>query len=312
MANSQTKCRSDPIINSQSSLVNSRAFTLIELLVVIAVIALLLALLVPALHAAREQARRAVCLSNLRQLTLAWLLYANANDGWLVNGMSSSGGGSDTSRAGWLGRAFLETNREAVLEHPHKGKLWPYINDVDFYRCPNGDPRHLATYAIVSAARGFLVEGTVVRGTGRGIDGILSERVNGTVLYLMRLDQITRPGPGQRAVFIDQGWLVVGDYRVLYLVPSWSGTSPAPFHHAGGITLSFADGHSEDWKWKGWETLEMPRKMMPTHDLCSPVLVDSAGNGAHYHPETEDGLHDLQRLQRVTWGRLGYGNEEVP
>jgi len=50
-------------------------FTLIELLVVIAIMALLLAIFLPALRLARERGRRAVCLSNLRQLTLAWMMW---------------------------------------------------------------------------------------------------------------------------------------------------------------------------------------------------------------------------------------------
>jgi len=63
-----------------------RAFTLIELLVVIAIIALLMAIMVPMLRSAREQGQRVVCLSNLKQLTLAWLAYADDNDGKLVSG----------------------------------------------------------------------------------------------------------------------------------------------------------------------------------------------------------------------------------
>src|SRR4030042_138791 len=61
-------------------------FTLIELLVVITVIALLLALLIPALRSAKEQGQRVVCLSNLRQLTLAWIMYAEDNNENIVNG----------------------------------------------------------------------------------------------------------------------------------------------------------------------------------------------------------------------------------
>lgn len=57
-----------------------KGFTLIELLVVIAIIGILAALLFPVFSRARENARRASCQSNLRQLALAWQMYAQDND----------------------------------------------------------------------------------------------------------------------------------------------------------------------------------------------------------------------------------------
>src|SRR5215469_17924269 len=58
-----------------------RGFSLVELLIVIGIIAALLAILLPALSAAREHAKRVQCMSNMRQLTAAWLMYANDNRG---------------------------------------------------------------------------------------------------------------------------------------------------------------------------------------------------------------------------------------
>lgn len=63
-----------------------RGFTLIELLVVIAILTVLAALLAPALKGARESARKAQCMSNLRQIGTSLLLYAGDNSGHLPNG----------------------------------------------------------------------------------------------------------------------------------------------------------------------------------------------------------------------------------
>jgi prepilin-type N-terminal cleavage/methylation domain-containing protein len=79
-----------------------RAFTLIELLVVIAIIAILLSVLIPALNKIKDAGKRAVCLYGLHSLGLAWVLYADQNDGKIPNAKTapvveipSGGGGTE-------------------------------------------------------------------------------------------------------------------------------------------------------------------------------------------------------------------------
>lgn len=288
-----------------------KGFTLIELLVVIAVIALLLALLIPVLRSAKERAYRAVCLSNLRQLTLAWTAYATEYDSKIVNGVVRSkyraahGQRVLVDAEGWLGTAFtFPKSRTALIEDPNKGALWPWIKDVDIYRCPRGREGNAVTYSTLVAANGYYVEGTYLKNkvtSPRSFDK-LGKRVGSTVLKLTSLTDIISPGASQRAVFIDFGQTPFSnDFYVHYLYPKWRMHSAPPIRHHDGTTISMADGHAEYWKWKGRETVNIPRMLMPAFDGFMEVL-----EGGDYEPQTEDGMYDLQRLQKATWGRIGY------
>src|SRR5437762_12228469 len=102
------------------------AFTLIELLVVIAIIAVLAALLLPTLAKAKQSAQSTKCLSNLKQLQLAWLNYAHDNNDRLVPNKTRNTGVIQRSVApSWvLGNAKWDramTNIRAGLLYSHAG-----------------------------------------------------------------------------------------------------------------------------------------------------------------------------------------------
>ena len=200
-----------------------RAFTLVELLVVIGIIALLISILMPALGRAREQSRRLRCLSNMRQLTLAWLGYAQNNKGKLC--------GADTGIRPWDWVQAGDT-----LDSMKTGVLWPYINNDGVFHCPNDRIDWRRTYSINSWLNG---EGPPAPG----------DQFVATNLAQLKY-------PSRTFVFIEE--LDWRDYlRNSFMVtpypnPGWVDI-PAPMHDRVGL-LAFADGHAATWNWSDRRT----------------------------------------------------------
>ncbi len=116
-----------------------RAFTLVELLVVIGIIALLIGLLMPALSRAREAARRTQCLSNLRQLGLAMIHYANVNKGCLPAAASQNIDPQTYCDWIWWGNTPTGTPRDIS-----QSAIAPYIGGfrAAVFYCPSDDVEH--------------------------------------------------------------------------------------------------------------------------------------------------------------------------
>jgi len=211
-------------------------FTLIELLVVIAIIAILMAILMPALNRAREQGRRSVCLSNLKQLTLAWSLYADDYDGKIVNSDVSYSGNPPVSN--WWVRWPTKGHDSTIEEWEiaiKGGQLWPYCLNVTLYKCPNSARQRRLTYTIVDSMNGYC-----------GWDAYTPD------LKIRNINQIRRPT--ERMVFLGEDPVSPGTWGVLYSEEAWYDQPPKL--HSNGTTFGFADAHSEYWKWVDRRTAE--------------------------------------------------------
>ena len=270
---------------------------MIELLVVIAIIAILMAILMPALNRVKEQGKRVVCLNNMKQLTLTWIMYADENDDKLVNGEADEGhdgqcimttSGRHARELWWTGDdcagGYMQGEqlpRETQIKAIKAGALYPYCKDEMLYRCPTGIRGEMRTYTITDAMNGLYRDGTH--------NGDVGVRVGRTVLWVKKRTDIVAPGPSKRLVFLDEGRVTPDSYACHYQTATW--WDPPFVRHGDGSNVSFADGHSDYWKWEGKKTLETGKMANPLHQMA---------------PSTPEEFEDLRRMQRAVWGRLGY------
>ncbi len=212
-----------------------RAFTLIELLVVIAIIAVLMAILMPSLRLAREQARSIHCRSNVRTLTLAWLIYKDENDGKLVGGVPQA---EDRSPWVYLPPGWQNSTVEQKKEYIRKGLLWPLVKKIEVYRCPS-DRRMNSEYHKY-AYRSYSIAG--------GMYGV-APRGGSEILPCMRYSDIK--GPATKYVFLaecDPRGVNLGSWLMRPKSRSW--VDPfAVWHRRNSSTLGFADGHAVMQRW---------------------------------------------------------------
>jgi prepilin-type N-terminal cleavage/methylation domain-containing protein/prepilin-type processing-associated H-X9-DG protein len=191
-------------------MIRRRGFTLIELLVVIAIIAILAAILFPVFARAREKARQASCQSNLKQLVLAILMYAQDYDEALPhysNFRNHTSGGWGVRNSTWY------------------YNIYTYVNNVQAFRCPSYPDRSV--------------------GYAWNIDYIGYASSTSVRVPPTKLADIVNP-PNTLLLLDNAGY--AGMYRPLRWINDPSSTLydlylPWVQVHNGGPNVGFADGH---------------------------------------------------------------------
>ena len=251
----------------QLQVVKQRAFTLIELLVVIAIIAILASLLLPALARSKQKAAGIQCLSNQRQLCLAWKMYVEDSQDKFLYAQDPDLSNRPGKEYAWLPSDLSngynhETDEDATIR---QSPLWPYCGkNAGIWKCPSlkkliPDPQKGTSLPYAwGHSMNYFMGGDNDQNYEREWAPIMS-------VYHKLSDISSEPGPSGIFLFIDQredyftllayqvsmlGW---PSFNMSYNFSSW----PA-FSHTGCASFTFADGHSELHKWRVGTTTPVP------------------------------------------------------
>jgi prepilin-type N-terminal cleavage/methylation domain-containing protein len=264
MNNTRQTSPSQAGLLSNHLILSRRGFTLIELLVVIAIIAILASMLLPALGRAKVKAQAVQCMSNQKQLTLAWIMYADDNDDKVppnASGSMSRGGWVD----GWLDFNAGNTDNTNTIFLTN-AKIGPYTKNIGIYKCPADIYSCIVRGATLPRVRSVSMNSYV-----GCVNADYGQNQRPPCYIYRKMAEIKVPPPAKLWVFVDEhpdsindGWLT--DYW-----PGGGGWGDlAASYHAGACGIGFADGHGEIHKWKDKGTLQPVRKGELTGNRYAP------------------------------------------
>jgi prepilin-type N-terminal cleavage/methylation domain-containing protein/prepilin-type processing-associated H-X9-DG protein len=239
----------------------SRAFTLVELLVVIAILGVLAALLLPALGKSEAKAQATACANNQKQLSLAWVFYADENADLLVN----NHGVFQTlaQRQTWANNVedWLASDDNTNLIYLTQSKLGPFANhSARIYKCPADR---------VPAPNGERIR-SMSMNAQVGNPGELTNRFNPAYVQFFKNADLRTPSG--IFVFLDEHADTLNDgFFVNVLDQGAWGNLPASYHN-GAANFAFADGHQESRRWLVGSTVRPVQKQrIPVFPATPPT-----------------------------------------
>jgi prepilin-type N-terminal cleavage/methylation domain-containing protein/prepilin-type processing-associated H-X9-DG protein len=236
-------------------------FTLIELLVVIAIIAILAAMLLPALAAAKKKTQGVYCMSNGKQMMLAWLAYTHDfNDNMVYslhggNGAQHGQGYTDPQTGqllhgwaeGWLDWSTDPDNTNTLwLTDDIHAKLAPYISkSKNIFKCPADSYLSANQRPLNWTGRCRSTSGDILLGRGNAETG-----PKGAIYkHCYKVSDLRNPGPSETWEFVDEHPDSINDPG--FFPPDSAAEFvdvPATYHNFA-CGFSFCDGHAEIHKW---------------------------------------------------------------